>query len=122
MDYYADQILEHYRHPQNSGKIARPTASVSLSNMLCGDKIKVTIKVEKGVLKDFKFMSNGCAISIASASLLSQAIIGKKINKIMEMDAAAILKLLVIPVGFNRIKCMMLPLEAVKKAINRFNS
>ncbi len=118
MDYYADQILEHYRHPQNSGKIARPTASATLSNTLCGDKIEVTVKIEKGILKDFKFMSNGCAISIASASLLSQVIIGKKVHEIMKMNAAVILKLLGIPVGFNRIKCMMLPLEAVKKAIN----
>jgi nitrogen fixation protein NifU and related proteins len=109
--------MEHYRNPHNAGKVKKPTAKFAMNNTLCGDKINVTLQIEKGILKDFKFESNGCAISIASASMLSDAIIGKNIVDIMKMKADDVFEILKMKVGFNRIKCMMLPLNAVQSAI-----
>lgn len=109
--------MEHYRSPHNAGQIKNPSAHCSLNNTLCGDKINVTLKIKDGILKDFKFLSNGCAISIASASMLSDAIIGKKIKDVIKMGPEDVFKILGIKVGFNRIKCMMLPLNAVQGAI-----
>ncbi len=109
--------MEHYRAPHNAGKIKKPTAKLAMNNVSCGDKIEVSVLIEKGILKDFKFLSNGCAISIASASMLSDAIIGKKTQDILKMKETDVFKILGIKVGFNRIKCMMLPLSAVQKAI-----
>lgn len=111
--------MEHYRSPHNAGKIKNPSAQCSLNNTLCGDKINVTLKIKDGILKDFKFLSNGCAISIASASMLSDAIIGKKIEEILKIKPTHVFKILGINVGFNRIKCMMLPLLAVQNAIKQ---
>jgi nitrogen fixation protein NifU and related proteins len=117
MDFYAEEIMEHYRSPHNAGKVKKPTAKFAMNNTLCGDKINVTLQIENGILKDFKFESNGCAISIASASMLSDAIIGKKVDEILNMDANSVFEILKMKVGFNRIKCMMLPLNAVQEAI-----
>lgn len=119
MDFYAEQIMEHYHSPKNAGKIAKPTAKVSMNNSLCGDKIEVTVLINNNILKDFKFMSDGCAISVASASMLSEAIIGKKVQEILKMTIDDVYKVLGIKLGFNRVKCMMLPLDAVKRAIEK---
>jgi nitrogen fixation NifU-like protein len=110
--------MEHYRAPHNAGKLKKPTAIFAMNNTLCGDKINVTLQIKDGVLKDFKFESNGCAISIASASMLSDAIIGKSVKDILKMDVNDVFEILKMKVGFNRIKCMMLPLNAVQGAIN----
>jgi len=111
--------MEHYRSPHNAGKVKEPTASFVMNNTMCGDKINVSLEIKNNILKDFKFESNGCAISIASASMLSDAIIGKKISEILKMKALDVFKILGITVGFNRIKCMMLPLNAVQEAIGK---
>ncbi len=113
-DLYREQIIDHYQHPHNHGTIENPDISFEDSNPLCGDKIRVDMRVKDGVIEDVKFSGKGCAISQASASMLTDEIIGKPLDEIKKLDKQTILDLLGIPLGPTRIKCALLSLKVVK--------
>lgn len=115
MDIYKENILYHYHHPKNYGRLVEKTDSVSLSNPLCGDEIVVDVVVRKGKLEKIGYQIKGCIISKASASMFFQFIKGKKLTKIKEIKEKDVLKLLGIKLGINRIKCALLPFLALKK-------
>ncbi len=113
-DLYREQIIDHYQHPHNHGTIENPDITFEDSNPLCGDKIRVDMRVKDGVIEDIKFSGKGCAISQASASMLTDEIIGKRLEEIKKLDKQTILDLLGIPLGPTRIKCALLSLKVVK--------
>ncbi len=113
-DLYREQIIDHYQHPHNHGKIENPDISYEDSNPLCGDKIRIDMRVKDGVVEDIKFSGKGCAISQASASMLTDELIGKPLEEIKKLDRQTILDLLGIPLGPTRIKCALLSLKVVK--------
>jgi nitrogen fixation NifU-like protein len=76
-DLYQEIILDHYKRPRNAGQIEQPTCGAQGDNPLCGDKISVTVKTRGDVLEDIRWKGAGCAISTASASLMSEAVKGK---------------------------------------------
>jgi nitrogen fixation protein NifU and related proteins len=76
-ELYQEIILDHYRRPRNRGKIDPADLKASDSNPLCGDEIEVTAKVTDGKISDLKFGGHGCSISTASASIMTQKLIGK---------------------------------------------
>ena len=77
-DLYREVILDHNRHPRNFGRLDPADASADGHNPLCGDRLTVTLRMAGGdVIEDLKFEGNGCAISVASASLMSEAVRGK---------------------------------------------
>ena len=115
---YDEIILDHYKHPRNFGTVVRPTTTCHVNNPLCGDKINMTAIIEKGVIQEVKFEAEGCAISIASASLLSEYLQGTSIADLRKLDSSFILKLLNIELSPNRLKCALLPLEAAQKLQN----
>ncbi len=92
-------------------------SSVKLSNPLCGDEVKVYVKFEGEKVSKINFEGKGCVISQASASILTEELKGKKKEEILSLDKNFMLKLLRIPLGPNRLKCALLPLEAIQKAI-----
>lgn len=117
-DLYKEIILEHYRHPKNFGNMSNASASFSLTNEFCGDEISMEINVIKaGVIKDIKFQGQGCAISLASASLLTEHVKGGNLDKVLKLTAKDILKLLGVNLNHARIKCALLPLEVLHKTI-----
>ncbi|MEP7162442.1 MAG: Fe-S cluster assembly sulfur transfer protein SufU, partial [Candidatus Moraniibacteriota bacterium] len=77
MSIYQDVLLDHYRNPRNNGRLPHPTHQSEESNPACGDVLQMDIEVKNDKIKDVKFMGSGCAISQASASLLTEAIKGK---------------------------------------------
>lgn len=115
MSIYSELILDHYQNPRNFGKVGRPTYVSKVSNPLCGDEIELTIKVENGRVSDIKFQGKGCAVSRASSSMLTQYLKGKQEVELKKIDKDFIIKMLGIELGVNRIKCALLPLEALKK-------
>lgn len=115
---YKDIILDHYKNPRNFGKISQPSASYSLANSACGDKITIDLLVASGKITGIKFSGEGCAISIASASLLCESVKGKKTVEIMRMTVTNILELIKINLSPTRVKCALLPLEVLQKAIS----
>jgi nitrogen fixation NifU-like protein len=77
-DLYQEIILDHYKKPRNAGVLEQPSCSAAGDNPLCGDKISVTVKTKGDVLEDIRWKGAGCAISTASASLMSEAVKGKR--------------------------------------------
>ena len=118
MSIYKDLILDHYRHPRNFGSLKKRTSTVFVTNPLCGDEIKLDVLIQKDRIIGIKFDAQGCAISIASASLLSEYVKNKSTEELHKLDSAFIIKLLGITLSPNRIKCALLPLEALTKIIN----
>lgn len=116
---YKDNIMDHYKNPRNKGKIENSDVEFKENNPVCGDEISVTIKLDGDVIKDIKYEARGCAISIASMSMLSDFLKGKKTSDVMKMDKKDIMDLLNIPIGPARLKCALLGLETVKKGIQK---
>jgi len=80
-DLYQEIILDHYKKPRNAGRIEQPTCSAAGDNPLCGDKISVTVKKAGDRIEDIRWNGAGCAISTASASLMSEAVKGKTLRE-----------------------------------------
>jgi nitrogen fixation NifU-like protein len=116
-DLYRDYILEHYRHPHNFGVLEAPTASYEGSNPLCGDRITMMLGIEDGVVRDVAFTGRGCAISQASASLLTDEIRGKKVEDVEKMTPEDLLDLIGIEISPARLKCALLSLDTLAHAL-----
>jgi nitrogen fixation NifU-like protein len=116
-DLYRDYILEHYRRPHNFGVIEDATASFEGSNPLCGDRITMQLGIEDGKVERVGFTGRGCAISQASASLLTDEIKGKPVADVAAFRADELLDLLGIDISPARLKCAMLSHETLQKAL-----
>lgn len=110
---YQEIILEHYKNPHNFGTIKDPTKKTFVSNPLCGDEIGMEIVFKKNKVAEIKFKARGCAISQASASILTDYVLGKSKDDLKKLDKEFMIKLLNIDLGPNRIKCALLSLEAL---------
>lgn len=111
---YREIILEHWQNPQNYGVIKNADFDLNDNNPSCGDKIRITGKIEKGKLTDIKFTSIGCAISKASASLFTEQIKGKKISEITKIKEANVLRNLGVEISPARYPCALLALRTIK--------
>ncbi|MFD2680207.1 Fe-S cluster assembly sulfur transfer protein SufU [Bacillus seohaeanensis] len=83
---YRQVIMDHYKNPRNKGSLEDGSMTVDMNNPTCGDRIRLTLKVEKGIVEDAKFDGEGCSISMASASMMTQAIKGKEIDTALKMS------------------------------------
>ena len=116
-ELYRDFILDHYRNPRNAGMLEAPDASFEDNNPLCGDRIRMDVKLHDGVVTDIKFQGRGCAISQASASLLTEAVKGKRLSEIAKIGKDEVLAELGIPISAARLKCALLGLKVLKQAL-----
>ncbi len=121
-DLYRELILDHYQHPHNHGEIPGADISYEDSNPLCGDKIRIDIKLKGNVVDEVKFNGKGCAISQASASMLTDELIGKSLDEIKKIDKDFVTQMLGIPLGPTRIKCALLPLKVIKAGVYGINT
>lgn len=118
MDVYREIILDHYKHPHNFGHLKHPSAAGTLFNSACGDKITMEIAIdEKGNVRDIRFSGEGCAISQASASMLTDMVKGKTTKEIMKLTSADVFSLLETELTASRVKCAVLPLEVLQKTV-----
>ena len=115
MNIYREEILEHWRSPQNFGELADADFVIDQINPLCGDQVTFYFKIKKGKINKISFTGKGCAISIASASILSEAILNKPVSALAKITGRDVLKMIGGPVSPARLKCAFLALEAVKK-------
>ena len=116
-DLYRDYILEHYRRPHNFGVLDDATASHEGANPLCGDRITIQLRVRDGMITGVGFTGRGCAISQASASLLTDEIKGKPAVDAAKMHSQDVLDMLGIEISPARLKCALLSLETLQKAL-----
>jgi nitrogen fixation NifU-like protein len=117
-DLYRDYILEHYRRPHNFGVLEQPTATFEGANPLCGDRITMQLHVDDGVVTDVGFTGRGCAISQASASLLTDEIKGKAVGDVADFAATDLLDLLGIEISPARLKCAMLSFDSLQHLLD----
>ncbi|MCS6881882.1 MAG: SUF system NifU family Fe-S cluster assembly protein [Oscillochloridaceae bacterium] len=118
-DIYREQILEHARYPRNYGTLEHPTISHEEYNPLCGDRVRIDLLIEDGVIADVRFSGKGCAISQASASMLTDEIKGMNVERARAFSKDDLLMLIGIPLNKNptRLKCALLALKALKAGL-----
>jgi nitrogen fixation protein NifU and related proteins len=114
-DFYRENILDHYRHPRNAGTLADPTHTHEENNPLCGDVIRVDLHVNQdNIIDEVAFQGKGCAISQASASMLTEMIKGKTLDEAKSIGKEQLLEALGIEIGPVRMKCALLSLKVLK--------
>ena len=117
-DFYKENILDHYRNPRHVGTLEQPTHTHESHNPLCGDIIRIDLHVnEDNIVDQVAFHGKGCAISQASASMLTEMIEGMPLDEVKQIGKDDILEMLGIPIGPVRMKCALLSLKALKAGI-----
>jgi len=116
-DFYKEYILDHYRSPRNYGHLDRVDVSAEDLNPLCGDTIKMELALDgDGRVEDIRFSGKGCAISQASASMLTDTIKGMKLEDVARLSQDAVLENVGIGISPTRMKCALLGLKVLKSA------
>ncbi len=119
MKIHFEEIIDLYQHPRNFGKLKKPTVSYEEANVFCGDKIRMDLEIKNDQMVDVAFGGNGCAISIASASLLTDMVLGKKLALMKKITKEDLLKKLNIVLTPTRLKCAWLSFEVLQKALKK---
>lgn len=109
--------MDHYRNPRNEGRLESPDFSSGEQNPSCGDHISIEGRIKDGKLVEIGFVGKGCAVSLATASMLTEACKGKSLDYILSLDKDFIEKLIGIQLGPTRLKCALLPLQALLKGV-----
>jgi nitrogen fixation NifU-like protein len=121
MDIYREQILDHYKHPRNFGHMKKPDVSSEQSNVSCGDRIAFELKFRvhnsEFRVEDIRFHGEGCVISQASASMLTEKVKTMKLDDVRKLNAKDITDMLGTTLTPTRMKCAVLPLEVLHQAI-----
>jgi nitrogen fixation NifU-like protein len=112
-DMYREYILDHYRNPRNYGRLDHPDIHAQDSNPLCGDQIALDLQIADGQVSAVRFAGRGCAISQASASMLTEMIDGKPLDEVKQLRREDILDALGIEINPARQKCALLPLKVL---------
>jgi len=117
-DFYRELIVDRYKNPIFKGNLDPHNFSYEDENPLCGDHIKIELLVDQNnIITNAAFSGHGCAISQASADLLLESVVGKKIEEVKMINKDTILELLGIELGPVRLKCALLSLKVLKAGI-----
>jgi nitrogen fixation protein NifU and related proteins len=115
---YSEIILDYYRHPRNKGTLDHPHIKAKDSNPLCGDIIEMQLELDgNDIVKDVRFNGQGCAISQASASMLTELVKGKKLDEVRGITKDDILSLIGGQLSAVRLKCALLSLKVLKTGV-----
>lgn len=122
MDLYREIILDHYKNPRNFGHLEGTHVTSEEINMSCGDRIVIEIKIRDNgkkskSIEDIRFSGEGCAINQASASMLTEKVKGMTTDDVMKLTLDDVQELLGTTLTPSRVKCAVLPLEAIQKAV-----
>ena len=126
---YSDILLDHFRHPRNYGDLPAADISYESFNPLCGDRIRIALKLNDRVVQEARFKGDGCAISTAAASLLTEMILGANLEELSSLPDDRLISALESNIQPARLQCALLPLEALraglkelKKSVERLRS
>lgn len=116
MDIYRENILDHFKNPRNYGRI-KGGKKAEDRNASCGDRLEMSWKIKAGRVEEIKFQGEGCAISMAAASMLTEKITGMRMKEMQKMTEKEMIKILGVQVSSARMKCATLGLVLCKKLI-----
>lgn len=122
MNMYLEELLDHYKNPRNYGELNNPEIKIFDTNPLCGDEVEIHAELDGETLKTLKFNGKGCAISLASTSMLTEDLKGKTIQEILKLPDEQILKRLGVEISAMRIKCALLGFKTLQKGIIKMKS
>jgi len=120
MDLYAENILEHHRHPRHKSPIAHRTIEHAENNPSCGDAITVELRIEKGKIAAAGWSGSGCALSQAGISMLMEKIQGMKAADAAKLSPKDMRSLLGVPLTTRRLQCAFLPLLTLRNALRKW--
>jgi nitrogen fixation protein NifU and related proteins len=112
---YREHLLDHYKNPRNYGK--SNAKSCSDTNPLCGDQITVYLETQNNKIKNITFTGDGCAISKASASIITEYVKNKSVEEVKELNKEKVQEIIGIDPSPARVKCMMLGIHVIKKVL-----
>ena len=114
---YSETLLDHFRHPRNYGDLPAADISYESFNPICGDRIRIALKLNERVVQDVRFKGDGCAISTAAASLLTELILGRDIKEVSTITDDSLISALESDIKPARRQCALLPLEALRAGL-----
>ena len=120
MALYSQVLLDHFRHPRNYGSLLAPHVSYETFNPLCGDRIRIELRLNNQIVEDARFRGDGCAISIAAASILMEMILGRDIQEVEALSDEKLVSALESDIKPARMQCARLPLEAVRAGLREY--
>jgi len=115
---YSDVLLDHFRHPRNYGSLSAPDISYESFNPLCGDRIRIELKLNDRTVTEARFKGDGCAISTAAASLLTELIRGVSIEQVAALSDDQLIATLQSDIKPARRQCALLPLDALRHGLS----
>jgi nitrogen fixation NifU-like protein len=119
MAAYSDLVVEHFQNPRNSGELAEPDGEATKSNPVCGDRMRVMIRVEDGRISDVRWQTRGCPPAIATSSVASEMVIGWPLEKVEALTREEIAEA-VGGLPKDKVHCSVLAADALRGAIEDF--
>jgi nitrogen fixation NifU-like protein len=116
---YSDKVMQHFRHPKNMGEMKNADGEATVGNPICGDVMRIFIRVDRNKIKDVKFQTLGCGAAIATSSIITEMAKGKTLTQAGKIDKQKVIDSLDgLPPA--KIHCSVLAADALKKAIENY--
>jgi len=116
-DWCGPVVLEHYRRPRNQGRLEAPDLAREGANPLCGDHVRLELRLVDGVVAEARFTASACAVTVAATSLLTERIVGQPVAVVAAMADAELLRALEAPLPVARVRCALLPLVILREML-----
>ena len=120
MQDYQEELMDIYKNPHNKGKLSSPSVSVCKKNPMCGDELTLELDIKNGVVKDAKFDGSACSVSIISSSILTDYLIGKKVEEVKKLTKEDLLKFINLNLTTSRVACATLIFSALEEALKEY--
>src|SRR5262245_41332780 len=117
---YSEVLLDHFRNPRNYGSLPSPDTAYEEFNPLCGDRVRIELKISDNRIVAARFVGDGCAICIAAASMLTELVLGAEVDKSALISDEELLSSLKSDIKPSRMKCALLPLEALRSCVKLY--
>ena len=120
-ELYSDILLDHFRHPRNYGSLVEPDINNEQFNPLCGDRIRLELKLNQSKILEVRFKGDACAICTAAASLLTELVLEKHITQLADITDERLISALESDIKPARVQCALLPLQALREGLKDYN-
>jgi nitrogen fixation NifU-like protein len=118
---YSDILLDHFRRPRNYGSLDEPDVSNEQFNPLCGDRIRIELKLDRAQVVEVGFKGDACAICTAAASLLTEMVLDKGVTELLSLPNARLISALQSDIQPARLQCALLPLRALREGLKAYH-